>query len=365
MHTLLIGLILALPTPIIADASGTVQTSNGYTYTAADAHQAIAGYQRMYTDHNFTLLTEMAGEGEMPAYDRVAHYQGSKRLPTGQLAYDIWLNERYRSALDDLTAADPAIAAQIMSAMLLAAFDGGMAGPKWKAMYDDAAHRDRLLGPTVLDRYQNRHALVALLAQDRSAYAISAKPQGVMGLNGTKLTEAIHYAPGLPGFAQAGVGAARITELMDDQRSLAEAPSQQYIDDWFTHFGAMLSSAGNKDFLDQQRSLLAVNPSFDRVRNSQAFGQAIQTLANRLASDQTGSFLIGLYAEQADLNASTSQQENIDSVFRSEIGQDAALDASMPKLAAMRRRLSGLSAGDWGGIQKQSAAIVSYILSAR
>ena len=77
---------------LIADSSADVsQTSNGYTYTAADARLAISGYQRLFTDHSFTLITEMAAANEMPPWDPVAHYVGPKRLPNGVLAYDLWL----------------------------------------------------------------------------------------------------------------------------------------------------------------------------------------------------------------------------------------------------------------------------------
>ena len=250
-----------------------------------------------------------------------------------------------------------------MSAMLMAAMDGGLAGPKWKAMYTDAKGKDLALSPQITDRYQNRHALVALLAHDASAYGISEQPSGVMGLTGTELTSKIQYASGLVGYAQAGVGAARITELFDDQRALSDPHAQQFIDDWFSHFGAMLPTESSKSYLAQQRSLLVVDSSFDRARNSQEFvlSSADDRKSGFPRSNRRSSH--GLYAEQSGYNALLSQQAGMDSLFRSAIAQDASLDSSMPKLGAMRQRLGAVVPGDWKDIQKQSATIVSYILS--
>ncbi|HXM19491.1 MAG TPA: hypothetical protein VN934_11875 [Candidatus Tumulicola sp.] len=366
MGALVVALVLLSSGIAVVDASPSViETSNGYHYTPAEAREAIRSYQRIATDHNFTMYTELTPAGEMPAWDPIAHYVGLKKMPNGESVYNVWLNERYRRALDNLAAVDPSIATQILSAMLMVAMDGGLAGPRWKSMFADATHRDLLQAPGVSDPYKNRHALVALLAQDRSAYATSMRPEGVVGLTGSVLTKPIKYSSDLVGFAQAGIGAGRMTEFLDDQRALAEPDAQHFIDDWFSHFEEMLPTENARTFLKQQRSLLVVDASFDRQRSSQAFVQAMQSVANQLSASQTGAFLIGLYAEEAGYNAALTKDTRVDSFFRGTIAQDSALDATMPKMAAMRQHLAGLNAGDWEPVKKQSAAIVSYILSGR
>ena len=259
IRVFVVALVLIASGIAIANASDNVaQTSNGYQYTPAEARQAIDGYHRVFTDDNFTLVTELTSDSDMPVYDRVAHYVGPQRFPNGQMGFVVWLNERYRGDLNNLKAADSQIATQIVAATLMVAMDGGLAGQKWKAMFADASRKDHTLSANIVDRYQNRHELVALLARDRSIYDPKYQPQGILGLTGNDLTTPIHYVPGLVGLAQGGVGAARITELLDDKGALAEVQSQQFIDDWFSHVTAMMPNDSTKAFLNQQRGLLIV-----------------------------------------------------------------------------------------------------------
>jgi hypothetical protein len=354
---------LVLSGVAVADATTTLfQTSNGYGYTEQDARQAIAGYFRMASDHSFSEVTELVPSAEMPAWDKVAHYVGPKQLPNGELGYVVWLNDRYESALNNLSGVDPAIASQIIGAMLMAAMDGRLAGPKWKSFFDDATRRDLELAPQITDRSRNRHALVAKLAANRSDFE-ALRPSGVVGLSGNDLTSTIAYTPGLVGVAQVGIAIARITELMDDQQALAEPLSQQFIDTCFSHFAAMLPHEARAS-LAKQRRLLVVDASFDRVTNSKAFSRQMAALVSGLPRAQAEAFLVGSYAEQVNYNATVSRQEPLDTTFRSAIAQTAVLDDSLPTLAAMRQRLAALQTDDWADIKKQSAAMVHYILSA-
>jgi hypothetical protein len=365
MKTIATVIALALSGFAVASAATAVtRTSNGYEYTAQDAHRAVAAYYRMATDHSFTVASEVVPAQEMPSWDRVAHYVGLKTLPNGTLVYDVWVNEAYQSAINNLSNVNRATATQIISAMLMAAIDGKLAGPKWKSFFDDATRRDRALSPAITDRYYNRHALVAKLAADTSAFT-ALRPTGVVGLSGNNLTSPISYAQGLAGVAQVGIGVARITELLDDQRALAEAQSQQFIDDCFSHFAAMLTDENARAFLAQQRSLLVVDASFDRMKNSRDFAHAIGRLASSLPVTQREAFLVGSYAEQVSYNATVTRDSQSDTTFRSAMGQTSTLDDALPQLAPMRQRLADLPAGNWKDIATQSDAILKYILAAR
>lgn len=119
------------------------------------------------------------------------------------------------------------------------------------------------------------------------------------------------------------------------------------------------------DLLNQQRGLLVVDSSFDRVRNGQAFVQGLKTLLAQLSPDEQAAMILGTYVEQVAYNSAVQQQANLDGSFRSFIGQDTALDDTLPRLASMRQRLAALPAGDWKNVQKQSLAIVNYILKAK
>jgi len=289
MKIIAIAVALALSGFAVAyAATAVIRTSNGYEYTAQDAQRAVAAYYRMATDHNFNLATEIVQAGELPSWDRVAHYIGRKQLRNGTVFYDVWLNEAYHGALTNLSDVDPAIASQIISAMLMAAIDGKLAGPKWKSFYDDATRKDSVLSPAIVDRYYNRHALVAKLAADRSAFT-ALRSSGVVGLSGNNLTSPISYGHGLIGFARAGIGIARITELLDDQRALAEPESQQFIDDCFSHVGSMLTDDSAKAFLAQQRSLLVVDSSPNKKQpgvrpGDSELGEVVFGRANRCVS---------------------------------------------------------------------------------
>lgn len=347
----------------VTASAGMVVESNDAQNTPAETQEAIKGYHRVFTDHNFTLLTEVTPSKEMPSWDPVAHFVGERRLPNGKVAYVLWLSDQYRGAMDDLKATDPAIAKQIVGATLMVAMDSGLAGPKWRSRFRGAARKDEALPPNVADRFLNRHALVAPLAQDRSIYGAAQPPKGIVGLTGNNLTAPIRYARGLLGYSQAGIGAARITELMDDPRALAEPMAQRFIDDWFSHVGAMLPTERAKAYLRQQRNLLVVDASFDPKRNGQAFGQAMQSVASEFTPKQTAAFVLGVDAEQSYYNAALSHRTDIDSMFRKSIAQNDALDAALPKLAAMRQRLGALSSSSWMAIANESAAMVGYILS--
>jgi len=95
---------------------------------------------------------------EMPNYDRLVFYRGPEGDPirdtdAARLFLWIWRNRDERSS--------PGFAQKQSDALLLAAMDSGVAGPRWKQLYDESRRRDEDMPRRITDRFQNRHALLA------------------------------------------------------------------------------------------------------------------------------------------------------------------------------------------------------------
>jgi|GEM_PF-2543218 len=90
---------------------------------------------------------------EMPPYDQIYWYAGITTDGDKKVAH-IWKNA--------VLAARPSVESndRLDDARMLAVMDYDFAGEKWKALYDSVAKTDGALGPSVTDRYQNRHALI-------------------------------------------------------------------------------------------------------------------------------------------------------------------------------------------------------------
>lgn len=356
-------LLVLLRATAAADAS-TYRTSTGISYSAADALQAVQAVLRVPTDDGIIVLTETYPANQLPTWDPIAHYEGPKQLPDGRIAYAIVLSDRYSVAMQDLAHARHAVAVAVASAEFMAVMDAGRAGSKWKSLFDRAAAADAKLAPTVHDRYDNRHALVAQLADSQTVvYASIGGGTVIVDSAGSPLTETIDYGSGLIGAARLGVGDARVIELLENPDGLQKPAAQAFVSDWFKHFASILPTEQMRTFLKAQRSLLVVTPTADLGANQRRFDQAISSLTQGMDTDVALSFGVGLEVSEARYNATVIRHGDEDNELRDVIGRTDALDATLPGLKETRVRLAALPAGDWAEITSLSSAMIRSILS--
>jgi hypothetical protein len=365
MRTLLLSICLIALVHANAAADGsTYKTSTGVTYTADDTRQAVNAVLRIPTDHSFSLFLETYPANQLPAWDAIAHYVGPKHLPNGRFVYDVALSDRYSAELQDIPHARHAVAVALVSAEFMAVMDAGRAGRKWKSLFGHAAATDAKLPSSVFDRYTNRHALVAHLA-DSQTILYSSIGGGTVMLDsaGNPLTEHINYSSGLIGAARLGVGSSRVSELFENPDGLKTAAAQAFINDWFKHFSAVLPPGESRSILASQRSLLVVTPTADLASNQRRFDQAINELLNGLDINVALAFGIGHNAAAARYSATVIRNTNEDGQLRYVIARTDTLDATIPRMQDMRARLGALSSGDWSEITSVSSEIIHAILS--
>jgi hypothetical protein len=365
MRTLLMSLCLIAFVPAFAAADTlTYTTSSGVTYTSDDVRQAVDAVLRIPTDNTFILLSETYSANQLPAWDAIAHYEGPKKLPDGRTAYAVAMSDRYTAEVQDLPHARHAVAVAVASAEFMAVMDAGRAGKKWKALFDRATDSDAKLPKTVFDRYTNRHALVAHLADSQTiVYASIGGGLVIVDAAGSPLTETIDYSNGLLGAARLGVGAARVSELLENPDGLKTPAAQAFVSDWFKQFSAILPTSELRSYLASQRSLLVVTSSSDFASDQRRFDQVVNELSRRLDGDVALSFGVGLEAAETRYSATVIRHADEDSQLRDVLSRTDSLDATIPGLADMRARLAALPSGDWSEITSVSSEIIHAILS--
>ncbi|HXW77379.1 MAG TPA: hypothetical protein VEJ20_08225, partial [Candidatus Eremiobacteraceae bacterium] len=286
-------LIAAQGRPALADATTT--TANGATYTDADAQQAVQAVLDSNNNHAFLLGLLSAPTAEMPTWAPIAYYAGPQKIPDGRTAYVVYIADKYQGSIGDLANQDHVVAAAIASAVFLAVMDAGLAGTQWKTWYDQAAAQDQEAGASAADPYAHRRALVANLADTQTVvYQSIGAGAPISDRAGNPLTEPIDYGTGLIGDARLGVGAARLTDLFDYPDALKERSTQTFIDDWFAHFSAVLSTADLRATLAQQRQLFVYGPTSDFQSAEKTFVAATLPLMNSLNTDERQSLFLGL-----------------------------------------------------------------------
>jgi hypothetical protein len=266
--------------------------------------------------------------------------------------------------MQDLPHARHAVAVAVSSAEFLAVMDAGRAGRKWKSLFDRAAAADGKLPSTVFDRYANRHALVAHLADSQTiVYASIGGGTVIVDTAGSPLTEHIDYRSGLIGAARLGVGGARVSELFENPDGLKTPAAQAFVSDWFKHFSAVLPSDEWRTLLASQRSLLAVTPTADLASNQRRFDQAIDKLSRSLDVDVALSFSVGFNAAATRYSATVIRHVDEDSQLRYVLARTDSLDATLPGLKELRARLAAFRSGDWSEITSVSSEIIHALLS--
>ena len=110
------------------------------------------------------ILLDITGKpaGEMPPYDPLVHYAGSD--PKNPKHATLWMS---RSLSATPTDADRNT---FRAAEELAVMDTGLAGPKWKAVYDYVAGLDAKQPAGAADPYRARHALTAQIQRIFDSY---------------------------------------------------------------------------------------------------------------------------------------------------------------------------------------------------
>jgi len=107
-------------------------------------------------------VIDRTSETEMPPYDPLVHYAGSD--PKNPKHATLWMS---RSLSATPTDADRNT---FRAAEELAVMDTGLAGPKWKAVYDYVAGLDAKQPAGAADPYRARHALTAQIQRIFDSY---------------------------------------------------------------------------------------------------------------------------------------------------------------------------------------------------
>ena len=110
------------------------------------------------------ILLDITGKpaNEMPAYDPVVHYAGSD--PKNPKHATLWMSRSITTSPTDEQKN------MFRAAEELAVMDTGLAGPKWKAIYDYVAGLDAKLPAGAPDPYRARHALTAQIQKIYDSY---------------------------------------------------------------------------------------------------------------------------------------------------------------------------------------------------
>jgi hypothetical protein len=139
------------------------------SFTGSDVAQLYKAVDAIETSDGILLNISMKPAAQMPSYDLIAHYAG--QVPNGKPhEAALWMS----SALDSKSARHRRA---LHDAMELAVMDSGIAGPKWKQIYDAAASADTKLPPAEPDRYKNRHLVTQLVQNAVDALTASPKPR--------------------------------------------------------------------------------------------------------------------------------------------------------------------------------------------
>ncbi|HET9343475.1 MAG TPA: hypothetical protein VFO25_11240 [Candidatus Eremiobacteraceae bacterium] len=352
---IVVAFMFVLPSPSSAGAPA---------YSDADVQQLVQAVLAIPVDHQFLLALETQPASDMPPWDHLAHYAGPVKIPDGRTAYAVVVDDQYASALTDLGHADHAVGAAVTAAVFLAVIDAGRAGPKWKSWYDKAAAADAALPGSVADRYTNRHALVAALADSKTAlYASIAGPDTASYDEfGLPLSDPIDYGTGLVEYARLGVASARLIELYEFPGALKQHATQSFIDAWFAKLGPLLPDDASRAHLTTLRPLFAVASIDDLKTHQQRFAGGMLSVVNSLDKIQVEAFGIGYDANDLRYNALGIKSTKEDDELRSLVGGSDALDSAVPGLTDLRARLASLGPADWSTVADLSGQIVKLLV---
>jgi hypothetical protein len=334
-------------------------------YAASDVAQLVQAVIGIPSNHAFLDVLEVSPAEKLPAWDSIAHYAGAQQLPDGRTAYFILVNEKYSTALHDVAHADHSVATAIASAVMLAAMDGGIAGSKWKSLYDAAAAADALLDSNTPDRSANRHALADHLADAQTTVYASIGDAPIGDASGYPLTEKLQYGQDPLGLARLGIGAARILELSENLDIMKQQASQDFEDDWFAGFRPVLANADSRTEFDALRPLLRPDSPDVHVADQDHFSSGLLRLVNALPDKSKGAFFVGLQASEIRYNATVIRHVEEDGALRKGLLDSPGLDGTLPGLAGLRARLAAVPSGDWATITSISNQIIRSILDAR
>lgn len=150
MISRLVGLVLFASFCLVGAG---VATSATIDFNGPDIARLLRAVDSIDASPDIQLHISIKSASEMPTYDPLAYYVGL--VPSGN---------PHEAALWMLGGADPKgveLQRALRAALELSAMDTGLAGPKWKQIYDDTAAADARLAPSEADRYLNRHAVTA------------------------------------------------------------------------------------------------------------------------------------------------------------------------------------------------------------
>jgi len=314
------------------------------------------------TNHAFLMGLEISPASKLPAWDPVAHYSGAQSLPDGRTAYFVLVNEQYAGALHDVAHADHSVAAAIASAVFLAAMDGGIAGTKWKSLYDAAAAADARLPSDASDRYANRHALADHLADTQTTAYPSLGDAPIGDSSGYPLTEKLAYGNDSLGLARLGIGAARILELSENGDAMKQQGAQDFMNDWFASFRQILPTDDGRLELDGLRRFLLPDTPDVHVSDQDHFVAGVIKLVNALPSESRSPFFVGLQVSETRYNATVIRHVDEDNALRAGLADSPSLDGKLPALLGLRDRLAAVPSGDWATITSISNQIIKSII---
>jgi len=350
-----VAFLMFLPSASKADAPA---------YGDADIQQLVQAVLAIPVDHQFLLALETRPASEIPSWDPIAHYAGRFQVPDGRTAYAVFVDARYGSALSDLGHADHAVGAAVATAVFLAVIDAGRAGPKWKSWYDKAAASDSALPASVADRYANRRALVAALADSKAAlYASIAGPDmPAYDEFSLPLSAPIDYGTGLVEYARLGVASARLIELYEFSGALQQHATQSFIDTWFATLGPLLPDDASRAKLTSLRSVFAVASVDDLKTHRQQFIDGMLAAVRSLDATKVEAFGLGYDANDLRYNALAIKSTKEDDDLRRIVGGSSALDSAVPGLNVLRARLASLGPADWSTVADVSGKMVDLLV---
>ena len=332
-------------------------------YSASDVAQLVQAVIGIPTNHNFLNALEVSPADKLPAWDPIAHYAGPQQLPDGRTAYFILVNEKYSDALHHVASADHSIASAIASAVMLAAMDAGIAGTKWKSLYDAAAASDAVLPAGASDGYAHRHALANPLADTQTSVYASFGDAPIADPAGNPLTEKLIYGLNPLGLARLGIGAARILEISEYADIMKQQAAQDFEDDWFANFRSTLTTDSDRAELDGLRPLLRPDSPAVHVADQDRFTAGLLKLENALPQASRDAFYVGLQASEIRYNATVIRHVDEDGALRVGLAATSSLDGTLPGLADLRARLAAVPSGDWTTITSLSDQIVHRIVT--
>jgi hypothetical protein len=171
----------------------------------------------------------------------------------------------------------------------------------------------------------------------------------------------ISYPKGPAGTARLGVSVATISEITDSPSLLAQPESQSFVDAVFARLKVLAPDSSARSDLADYRHSLVVDSRFDHNAAMSNAQRAIAPILKRMSKADQGYFFTGLLAAQAAYNAVAFRDPDASRQQLSALGHFSDLDASDPKVHALRATMSQLDASDWHDQIKVGRSLVDEI----